>query len=70
LTRFPAEGVSSIKGQFSEFESGRFAEVMLISHYGKITAWIRRPSATPPATPKDVRLLQWSHVTADPVVFV
>jgi len=36
LTKFPAEGVSSIKGQFSEFESGRFAEVMLISHYGKI----------------------------------
>jgi DNA gyrase/topoisomerase IV subunit A len=43
LTRFPAEGVSSIKGQFPEFESGRFAEVMVISHYGKI---IRMDSKT------------------------
>jgi DNA gyrase/topoisomerase IV subunit A len=58
LTRFPAEGVSSIKGQFSEFESGRFAEVMLISHYGKIIRMDSKTIRQSARNAQDVRLLQ------------
>jgi DNA gyrase/topoisomerase IV subunit A len=58
LTRFPAERVSSIKGQFSEFESGRFAEVMLISHYGKIIRMDSKTIRQSARNAQDVRLLQ------------